>query len=82
MPTRSACGSPRALEHEAVMTGFGDAAEVKRLLVFAADDETEQVNVEISADRQILHGEHRMAGARDVERRVVDRLRNAHGALP
>jgi hypothetical protein len=71
----------RALEHEAVMTSFGDPAEIKRIAIFVADDETEQINVEISADRQIPYGEHRMAGARDVERRIVDGLRNAHGAL-
>ncbi len=71
-----------ALEHEAVVAGLGDPAEVERVPVFVADDEAEQVHVEVSADRQILYGEHRMAGARDIERRVIDRLRNAHGALP
>jgi hypothetical protein len=70
-----------ALEHEAVVAGLGDPAKIKRVAIFVADNETEQINVEISADRQILHGEHRMAGARDVERRIVDGLRNAHGAL-
>src|SRR5262249_11381075 len=81
MPTRSACGSPRALENEAVMTRLGDAAQIERIVVFIADDEAEEVNVEVPAHRQVLHGEHRVARARDVEGRIVDGLRNAHGAL-
>jgi hypothetical protein len=71
----------RALENEAVMTRLGDAAKIERIAVFIADNEAEEVHVEVSAHRQILHGEHRMARARDVEGRIVDGLRNAHGAL-
>src|SRR5262245_64437454 len=63
------------------MTRLGDAAQIERILVFIADDEAEEVNVEVPAHRQILHGEHRVARARDVEGRIVDGLRNAHGAL-
>ena len=69
------------LEHEAVVTGLGDAAEIERIAILVADDEAEEIHVEISACRQVADREHRMAGARDVERRTVDRLRNAHGAL-
>ena len=69
------------LEHEAVVTGLGDAAEVERVAILVADDEAEEIDVEISARRQVLDREHRVAGARDVEWRAVDRLRNAHGAL-
>ena len=70
-----------ALENEAVMTRLGDAAKIECIAVFIADDEAEEVYVEVSAHRQVLHGEHRMARARDVEGRIVDGLRNAHGAL-
>ena len=69
------------LEHKAVVTGLGDAAEIERIAILVADDEAEEIHVEISACRQVADREHRMAGARDVERRTVDRLRNAHGAL-
>src|SRR4029453_5167350 len=71
----------RALENEAVMTRLGDAAKIERVPVFIADDEAEEIHVEVSAHRQILHGEHRMARARDIEGRIVDGLWNAHGAL-
>src|SRR5204863_193872 len=66
---------------KAVVTGLGDAAEIERIAILVADDEAEEIHVEISACRQVADREHRMAGARDVERRTVDRLRNAHGAL-
>src|SRR5437899_6970448 len=72
----------RALEHKAVVTCLGDAAEIKRVLIFVTDDEADEIDVEAPARRQILDGEHRMTGARDVERRVVDRLRNTHETLP
>src|SRR5262245_21913982 len=68
-----------ALEHEAVVTGLGDTAEIERVVIVVADDEAEEIHVETSARRQVPDGEHRVAGARDVERRAVDRLRNAHG---
>src|SRR5215813_13813562 len=71
----------RAFENEAVMTRLGDAAKIERIPVFVADDEAEEVDVEVSAHRQILHGEHRVARARDVEGRIVDGPWNAHGAL-
>ena len=71
----------RALEHEAVVAGLGDAAQIDRVLVLVADDEADEIDVEISAHREVLHGEHRMAGARDVEGRIVDGLGNAHRML-
>src|SRR5262249_57147954 len=46
-----------------------------------ADDEAQEIHVEVSAHRQILHAEHRVARARDVEGGIVEGLRNAHGAL-
>src|SRR5262249_26950570 len=72
----------RALENEAVMTRLGDAAQIERIPVFIADDEAEEIHVEVSAYRQVLHGEHRVAPAPDAEGRSVDGLWNAHGALP
>src|SRR5262249_60946991 len=69
------------LESEAVMTRFGDAAQIEGIAVFTTDDEAENIIVKVSAHRQVLHGEHRMACARDVEGRIVDGLRNAHAAL-
>src|SRR5262249_3313948 len=71
----------RAFENETVMTGLGDAAKIEGIPVFVADDEAEEIHVEVSAHRQILHGEHRVARARDGEGRIVDGLWNAHGAL-
>jgi hypothetical protein len=65
-----------------VVTGLGDTAKVEGIPVFIADDEADEIHVEVPAHRQIIDGEHRMAGARDVEGRIVDGLRNAHGALP
>ena len=66
---------PFHLQHEL------DAAQVERVLVFIADDKADQIDVEIPAHRQVLHGEDRMAGARDIERRIVDGLGNGHDAL-
>jgi hypothetical protein len=70
-----------ALENEAVMARLGDAAQIDRVFVLITDDEADQIDVEIPADCQILNGEHGVAGARDIEGRVVDGLGNAHGAL-
>src|SRR5262249_4314378 len=64
-----------------VMTRLGDTAQIEGIPVFVADDEAEEIDVEVSAHRQVLHGQHRMARAGDVEGRIVDGLRNAHGAL-
>jgi hypothetical protein len=70
----------RPFEHETVVTCFGDAAQIDRLLVLVADDEAEKVDIEIPADREIPHRQHAMARTRDVEGRIVDRLGDAHGA--
>jgi hypothetical protein len=63
------------------VTGLRDAAQIDRVLVLIADDEADEVDVEAPALRQVLHAKHGMACTRDVERRIVDRLRNAHGLL-
>ncbi len=70
-----------ALEHEAVVAGLCHPAQIDRVLVLVADDEADQVDVEVAALGQILDGEHGMARARDVEGRIVDGLRDGHGAL-
>src|SRR5262249_56046697 len=71
-----------ALEHEAMVTGLGDAAEIERVLVLVADDEAEKIHVEISAHRQVFHRQHRVAGTCEIERRLLDRRRRARWALP
>ena len=49
------------------MASFGDAAQIDRILVFVADDEADQVDIERAALRQILDVQDGMAGAGDVE---------------
>ena len=70
-----------ALEHERVMAGLGDAAQVDRILVLVADDKADQIDIEGAALRQVFDVQHGMAGARDVEGRIVVWLGNAHGGL-
>ena len=71
-----------ALEHEAVVACLGNAAEIERVTILVADDEADEIDVEAPAAREILHRNDAMAGARHVERWIVDRLRNAHRVLP
>jgi hypothetical protein len=74
---RRAC----ALEHQRVMTDFGNTAQIDRILVLVADDQADQIDIEDAALGQIFHVQHRMAGARDVEGRVVVWLRDGHERL-
>ena len=74
-------GRARALEHERVMARLGDAAQIDRILVLVADDKADQIDIEGAALRQILDVQHRVAGARDVERRIVVGLGDAHEEL-
>src|ERR1700733_6524705 len=61
------------------MARLGDAAQIDRTAVFIADDETDQIDIEGAAFGEILHVQHGVAGARDVEGRMVIGLRDAHG---
>src|ERR1700722_9162602 len=70
-----------ALEHQRVMTDLGDAAQIDRVLVLVADDQADEVDIEGAALRQIFHVQYRMAGARDVEGRVVVGFGNGHHGL-
>ena len=71
-----------ALEHEAVVARFLDAAQVERVFVLVAHHQPDGIDIERAADAQIFHRQHRMARARDVEGRIGIALRNAHGASP
>jgi len=81
MPTRSAWGSPRAFEDNAVLARLGNAAEINGVAILIAHNEAEQIDIEVAADQEIPHGEDVVACAGDIERRIVDRLGDAHGAL-
>src|SRR2546423_7386046 len=71
----------RLFENKAVMARLGDPTQKQRIRVLVADNESEEIDVELPARRQILYGKHAMARARDVEGRIGDGLRDAHGAL-
>src|SRR4029079_15038966 len=45
-------------------------AQPEHMGILVADDQPHHLGVEITAPRQIAHREHKMAGARDVERRI------------
>ena len=70
-----------ALEHQAVMTRLGDAAQIDRVLILVADDEADEIDIERAAFRQIFDVQYGMTGASDVEWRIVVRFRDGHGAL-
>jgi hypothetical protein len=71
----------RALEHQRVMTHLGNAAQIDGVLVLVADDQADEIDIEGAALRQVFHVQHRMAGARDVEGRVVVGFGNGHLGL-
>ena len=64
-----------ALEHQAVVAGFGNAAEIDRVLVFIANDQADQIGIKRAAFREVLDVQHGMAGACNIERRIVIGLR-------
>src|SRR5580704_18652894 len=71
----------RALEHQRVMTDLGDAAQIDRVVVLVADDQADEVDIEGAAFGQVFHLQYGMAGAGDVEGRVVVRAWNAQCRL-
>src|SRR5581483_12423099 len=71
-----------ALEHQGVMASLGNAAQVQRVLVLVADDEADQIDIERPALAEVVHVQQRMAGAGDVERRVIVRARDGHRVTP
>src|SRR3977135_1956600 len=56
--------------------------QVERVLRLVAHHETDGVDVEGAARAEVLHGQHRVARTRDVERRVGVGLRDAHRSPP
>ena len=57
MPTRSHSGVlARFSTRQRMVAGFGDTAQVDRVLVLVADDEPDQVDIERAALGKILHG--------------------------
>ena len=82
MPMRWHAGaSARAPQHQAVVAGLLDPAQVERVAVLLGDDQADDLGVEQPAGFQVLDREHDMAGARDVERRVVVGLGQVHCVL-
>jgi hypothetical protein len=69
------------LQREAVMAAFLDAAQPQRIGILVADDQTDHLGIERLAGREILCGEHEVARARDVERRVIVGLRKGHRTI-
>ena len=74
-------GRARAPEHERMMARLGDATQIQRILVLVADDEANQVDIERAALAEILHVQHRVAGAGDIEGRIIVGLWDRHGML-
>jgi hypothetical protein len=63
------------------MAGFGNAAQINRILVLITHDQADQIDVKRPALRQVFHVQHGMAGPRNIEGRIVIRLRQRHGLL-
>jgi len=66
------------LQREAVVLALLDAAQPERIRVLVADEQSDHLGVEGLAGREILRGQHEMAGARDVERRLEVGLWDRH----
>ena len=64
-----------------MMAGLGDAAQIDRILVLVADGKADQIDVKGAAFAEVLHVQHGMTGARDVEGRMVVGLGDGHGGL-
>jgi hypothetical protein len=56
-------------QHQAVVAGFGQAAQIAGVAGLLADDEADDVDVERAAGRQVGDVEHHVAAAGDVEGR-------------
>jgi len=58
-----------SLEDQAVMRALLDTPEIKRVTIFVADHQAENLGVELAAARQIAHIAGQVAGAGDAKRR-------------
>ena len=67
-----------ALERQAVMRTFLNAAQVDRSSGLVTHLQADHFGVEIAAFREVARGQHQMARARDIERRFEIGLRQAH----
>ena len=63
------------------MAALLDAMQPDRVVALVADDETDHLGIERAAGLEVARGEHQMAGAGDVERRIVIGLRMRHRHL-
>src|SRR5262252_4391086 len=68
----------RLTQHEAVVTGLLDAAEIERVALLRGQDQPDDLLIEPPAGRKIANAEHDMAGARDAKSRVEIRGGQAH----
>jgi hypothetical protein len=61
----------RAAQHQAVVAGLLEAAQVESVGRLLGGDEADDLGIEQPAHLQVLDGQDHMTRARDVERRVV-----------
>ena len=65
-------------QHEAVVTGLLDAAEVQRVVFFRGQDQADHLLVELPARRKVADGENDMACSRDAKSRIEVRAWEGH----
>src|SRR5580698_5729218 len=63
------------------MTCLGNAAQIDCVFILVADNKPDQIDIKSAAFGEVLDVQHGMAGARNIERRIVIRLRQRHGIL-
>ncbi len=79
-PLRDGLGP--ALQHERVVIALLHAAEIDRVLAGILDLQADSALVEGAAGLEIARGQHRVAAAHDVERRVEDVCRQRAWLFP
>ena len=72
-------GLARPLQDEGVVVALLHAAQIERVLARLLHVQADDALVEGAARLQIARGQHRVAAAHDVERRIEDVLRHGHG---
>jgi len=65
-------------QHQTVMTGLFDAAEIERVVFFRGQDEADHFLVKLPACGEVADGEDDVAGAGDAKSRIEIRGGEAH----
>ena len=78
-PSRAQATSLRLAQHQAVVTGLLDAAEIKRVVLFRGQDQADHLLIELPARREVADGKDDMAGAGDAKSRIEIGGGEAHG---